>query len=681
MADIVENVETELMEGLEGERAEEGECVETPLEQEEEENVYNEKDEHGAMIGHKGGDYIRANLFSTDPAYFIDQFQSAYGLNEQTHKTILTVLPLLDALGISRAKTYKHCLHILKDKLLARIDKMPEDVLDDLLHKTFPYIGQHELSAIPMELLRRHPNPPPSLLENISSNPAIYQMCPMEVKQKVWMQEENAEAQKLFREQVFKLLTGFINDKAIIASANDLSGIHGMVPKARRKHEAIVQLVEVVGTFPTLYEMVVRFLHRLFITTRNRLFCTLRSELLMALFDADVPQIYETDRCHKFVWCLDSCKRGKIIDKKRVEEMQNFFSVHVHLDDPIISDIAMIIIDPFTGHMFIQNCFDYLVALVDKHELPKNEDKIRYLTQIVGLGLYAHKLIEVGSYEIPPCDDELIRSSMPALMAFMVDDQVRANEIALGQKLSNPGAVPKEFLTKLESSELLQKLVGLYLLSRTQARDVVALQRLLGVITEIKMDLVVFDSLESLVLQLGADEGFEETRMALVEEFFLPCSSQTASQHLRVVHLIAQLNGLRPFISLATVVQSLIDCGVVGRNDTYQRSEAAKAYHSLLGSVGTKGAESLGFVNDYINSLDGPVEGKEDEEEIYETDIVGEEGEIDTYEDTHNEGDMEGMEGGEGGAEGMGSDHLQTMDEATYDGGMAMGEEGGVTYE
>eukprot|EP00123_Amoebidium_parasiticum_P010661 comp20239_c1_seq1/m.25251 comp20239_c1_seq1/g.25251 ORF comp20239_c1_seq1/g.25251 comp20239_c1_seq1/m.25251 type:complete len:638 (-) comp20239_c1_seq1:114-2027(-) len=566
--------------------------------------------ERGVMIGPGGSDYIRANLLAADPIQFIEDFQRDYGLDPVTHHTVSTAIPLLDVMNISRVKIYKQLLGDIKTQLMARLDKVPTDMLNDLLSKSFTYIGQAELADVPMELLRRHPDPPPELLEHISSNPQIYQSCPMEVKQKVWLQEHSQEAQKLFREQVFGLLTKFINDKEILESANILSGSN-KDPRSRRKHPAIVRLVEVVGRLPRLYDMVVRFLHRLFLSTKNRLFCTLRADLLMALFDADVPQIYETDRCHKFVWCLDSCKRARTIDRKRIEEMQGFFSNTVNLDDPIIKDIAMIIIDPFTAHMFIQNTYDYLVALVDKHEMPKGDDKIRYLTQIVGLGLCSHQLIENESYEIPPCDEELMRQAMPTLVSVMVDDAVRQAETQLGKNHSKVDALPQTFLAKLETSEILQKLVGLYLVSRSEGRDAAALQRLLGAINGIALDATVFDTLQALILHMDLDESTDPIRQALLEGFFVPASKQGASQHLRVVHLARQLHKMRPLADLQGLLRQLTETGMVDSPEgdvMDHRTQLAKAYSELLADVSPKAADSLSFVATYVQQLEGPDE-------------------------------------------------------------------------
>ncbi|XP_063933888.1 negative elongation factor B-like [Zophobas morio] len=268
------------------------------------------------LFGETVGEYIQHGLANTDPLEFIKDFQAANNLHAPTCKPVLS---FLDMFNTSRLALHKPLLSILKQLLLECIDNASLETIEELLLQTFSYIQHEELQDIPLYVMRKLPKLSSTILEQLTYNQELYELCPLEIKRQIWLLD-NCEASKLFRKHVFSLFSNFIRDFEIVKAAGDLEKC-AMPPHNRWQHPSILKLTEAVGVNFKMYDLVVESICKLFESTRNRLFCTLRADILMALHYKDNPLCSE-DMCYTLAWCLDGCKRDDVVDDRRLSELQ-----------------------------------------------------------------------------------------------------------------------------------------------------------------------------------------------------------------------------------------------------------------------------------------------------------------------------------------------------------------------
>ena len=164
-----------------------------------------------------------------------------------------------------------------------------------------------------------------------------------------------------------------------------------------------------IGKSVPLYKTLLLFFRRLYVRTRNTNFCTLRAYLLMAFHDANLTEIYAQDMVHKFAWGLDSSIAENSLNEEQIREMQSYFEA-MPPNHPAILDVAMIIAQPNSMHMLYRQALHILHQLVANEELPREDENLRYVTQLITLGIHARPLIE----------NQIYRGTMAILGAHLV---------------------------------------------------------------------------------------------------------------------------------------------------------------------------------------------------------------------------------------------------------------------
>eukprot|EP01134_Creolimax_fragrantissima_P001544 CFRG1544T1 len=580
-------------------------------------NGHYEENQDQVWLGTMGAHYIEENLAQADnPIDFISGFQAESGLKFDLGS--LAVLPFLDVFGVSRSSLHKSLLESLREKLSARIKELAEDdtqTLNTLLEKSFVYFTHPELQDIPINIMQRLNTIPSPILHHISISDEIYEACPIEVKRKVWLHANNAEGQARFRKTVYETLVKFMDDDTILRTSSDFTGLNPFPPKRRRQHLTVKKLVEIIGKSTEIYHMVLKLFETMFKNTKTRLFCTLRSEMLMAFHDADVSEICDEDRCHKLLWCLDACKNDRHIDEGRIKDMQSFFSNSVSSNDHIISDIAMIILDPFTMNTFLCNVFDYLLEQVEVHSLPKNDDRIRYISQLISLGLSAHTIVQNEHYEIPSPDEFMLHNFMPQLVSRMVDDVIRGLEDKMG--LEENSKLVSTPLPDLNGNEYAQKLVGLYVLRCINKNYVARLQDLLPSLPiKPNVDASVFSSVViSLLNKMDVEPG-NDIRPVVLEGFLIPCTAESVNYHIEVVGLLGHMQ--ESGVAQAKILEYLrltVEMGAKHDVGADESQRLIKEYQNLMQKLvaGDIAQSSLAFISQFIKVVE-EMASKSDEE-------------------------------------------------------------------
>ena len=110
---------------------------------------------------------------------------------------------------------------------------------------------------------------------------------------------------------------------ATVTSDNAPSAFLSLPAKIRRQNSVLQQLIKMLGSSVPLYNLLCQFLRTLYLRTHVSHYCTLRADLIMLLHEQD-NIIMDSDRCHKFAWCLDASIRAATIDEKKLKELYNF---------------------------------------------------------------------------------------------------------------------------------------------------------------------------------------------------------------------------------------------------------------------------------------------------------------------------------------------------------------------
>eukprot|EP00164_Ancoracysta_twista_P011516 GFYU01017761.1.p1 GENE.GFYU01017761.1~~GFYU01017761.1.p1 ORF type:complete len:790 (+),score=160.78 GFYU01017761.1:340-2370(+) len=471
--------------------------------------------------------------------------------------------------------------------MLTKITAFPDDSaeLSEMLEKTFPYVSFPELREIPLTVLSKLKSIPVVYLDKLSSSEDIYEALPMEVRRQIWETNEDR-----FRDEVYKLFTQYADEKKLQTAANELMEKIRTEPRLRRMNNPILQnLVKTIGNSERLYNTTLKFLRSLYVKTANPIFCTLRAEILMALHDHGISTVCETDPCHKFAWCLDACIRDDNIEERRIREMQSYFD---KLGSPeVYGDLSMIINDHYACNTMVRNILCSLQGVVKVQGEPKKNDELKYITQLLTLGLCGHGMLESETWTLPKLDKSVVPQFYYVIAALLVDDMIRE---------PNDAAEPLhgEFVALVNKTELAKKVTLYYVLTKVQQMDVHALEQLLPAllnVESIENEDAFFQSLTSVII--GLPKLSEDFRRVVFEEFLLIAMTVSEFIFQQVARLYLHCYSKIPRREL---LASLKKCCVEGFKDT--TGTVVECFTTLLAKLrrGQIKEEALHFLAAYV---------------------------------------------------------------------------------
>lgn len=385
----------------------------------------------------------------TEPEVFISSFQQE---NCVLLSSLRPALQLLDLQGLKRTTFHQTVINDLSEQLLKQInEECSGEKLKELLDHTFQFIHVDVLRRVIMAIMKKVPELKPEYVEQISVNKVIYQECPIEVKRRVWMKKH-----PLFGEAVGPILNKYIDEKHnLLYSTENVSSrqFFNIPPRQRRQNPVIQELVQMIGFSIELYNLVLQFLRTLFLRTKQEHYCSLRAELLMAFHDADVKEVRQVDPCHKFTWCLDACIRDKVIDSKRLKELQTFLDSIKKGQEEVIGDIAMILCDPYATNTVACSILVQLSRLVKMDMLPRSSQDLMFLIRLLTLSVSAWNMIKLQEFHETPVNIDIITQFLPVLMSVMLDE---LNED------STPVAIPESLWNFIEDDLVAQVILAFY---------------------------------------------------------------------------------------------------------------------------------------------------------------------------------------------------------------------------
>lgn len=116
----------------------------------------------------------------------------------------------------------------------------------------------------------------------------------------------------------------------------------------------------------------------------------------------------------------------------------------------MLGDLAMIIADPFacmiidtndrtiassralttrscgTAHTLIRNIFVYLEAVVEREAIPKDDERLKYITHLLALGLQARSMIRDQNFRLPRPEKEVMQTFFPLLASRIRTSSIRS---------------------------------------------------------------------------------------------------------------------------------------------------------------------------------------------------------------------------------------------------------------
>ena len=267
-------------------------------------------------------DYVRKVFKEAEEG--LDAISEVQEENRVKIPSVQPALALLDLHEVSRTQIHLNLFQRLREKLEQRLESLDDKGIRKLLEKSFRYVAVPELRGVVMSLVEALPPPVDEryLLE-IAEKEELYSECPTAVKQQIWQINPG-----VFGEAVSPLLDQYIAYKESLLFATINSDqlpppFLLLQPKTRRQNSVLQQLIALLGSSVPLYNTLCQFLRTLYLRTHVSHYCTLRAELIMLLHEQD-NIIMDSDRCHKFAWCLDASIRAAAVDEKKLKELYNF---------------------------------------------------------------------------------------------------------------------------------------------------------------------------------------------------------------------------------------------------------------------------------------------------------------------------------------------------------------------
>ncbi|GAM18670.1 hypothetical protein SAMD00019534_018450 [Acytostelium subglobosum LB1] len=385
--------------------------------------------------------------------------------------------------------------------------------LEALLDKSFPYIGFEELKSIPMKVMQLMQDVPFRFLKKLSETPELYEQCPLEVKRQIWLINE-----QLFREKLLPLMHQYVEDPYLLQDLNELLVETLLLPSKRREGNAVLQeIAELVGKSFQLYTMAVDYIKELYQHSGNPAFCTLRADLLMWLHDANLAIVYDQDCVHSFAWCVDACMREDTVDTRRVREIQSYFASLA--PGKMLSDVAMVFANPFATHCLVRNVLRHLVNVVQKKQIPKDDENIKYITLLITLSYKAHMMLRDEHYVMPHIKKPVMASFYPILASQILDDLSRQGT---DQPTDTEEEVDANLTTLFNKNSVCQKIMCGYIAKRVNERDTTTVDKYLKFISAQAPHVATADHsfIQSLVTQVLCVKDAKMSTV-VIEDFLL----------------------------------------------------------------------------------------------------------------------------------------------------------------
>ncbi|KAI8318931.1 hypothetical protein GQ54DRAFT_306661 [Martensiomyces pterosporus] len=383
-----------------------GSCRRVPMEK-----THNEKQ---YLVGAPGREKIKRMMSLGKPKQAILEFGAGNGLDIPAAASIYS---LLDSLGHTRWSIHNAVLDsaiaAAKDQIQGK--QLPKDQHLALLAKIKPYLSIPRLQHLPLLLLAKQPQMvPDDFRDIIRSNAGLYSGCSLDVKRELWRKDL-----PLFRQHMRPLIGAYCEDDDLLEMSREIAGTNAkMLSRKRRSHKALTDISDAIDADLELYRATIEMIRELFLETQDPSLGTLRLDLIMVMHESDATEITASDVCHGLAWSLDACITKRIMDDRRVLEMQKYFD-GIDTENAPYGEIALILCSPYSRHILAQNILSILEANAPNHEAGGNYSELMWPSIMLSMGLSAHSLLSQEHPTLPKLDRPAIKKFYKAMYAFI----------------------------------------------------------------------------------------------------------------------------------------------------------------------------------------------------------------------------------------------------------------------
>ncbi len=327
---------------------------------------------------------------------------------------------LLDSMGFSRADQHKGVMNHLKDRLLARIDTMPQEMKLALLEKCFPYVTIPELRAVPVEILSKLPRVPVAYFAEIAKDAKLMSELPLAVRRQVWVQKVNPE---LFKSYILSLIRQYSLQPPLLGLVTGMKGASTKFKKARAANKALQDIVSACADVAPLYRETLDIIGQAYLDNPSDLaLCSLRLQLPLAALEAGTKHVADTDASYKLAKCLCDAARDK--DMKEAQVLKSLTDAQDMAKNLRPLQAAMLLRAPETTEFVTSALLAACRRVAENQSIPKQDATLK-----VGSKLLCWSAMEKLHLKLSfPREDPvgvLLEEFYPALLVCMVDDLLR----------------------------------------------------------------------------------------------------------------------------------------------------------------------------------------------------------------------------------------------------------------
>ncbi|RKP13177.1 cofactor of BRCA1-domain-containing protein [Piptocephalis cylindrospora] len=526
------------------------------------------------LVNHIGTEHIQRALSSEAPDTFVPTFAKKHCLQEDLHKKLTPIDPLLVLFGVPRSRLLQAAI----DRVVVSLGEQAEEMEVDeerflaLAHSMLPYIAEPNLQNIPLALFAKHPEwLSDSMLDRLAP-PQVYSHCPLPIRRRLWSHDK-----KLHARHLAPIIQAYLDDPGIRSLAREMRTVEftgSLTARLRRDHPSVRTLVTEVGGDVQLYSEILSTLRSILIKDPegSPTAAMLRVDLLNSLHDADVRGITENDACHPLAWGLQPCVREGEMSPRQCISLKGVFE---GIDSAagtggLYGDVATIMVDPFTTHLFAANALLCLrrYAMRNRHSEVRACREIRFASSMINLGAHARKILRTQDFRLPR-PPKALNAFFEAMVRIMhVDARYEATDRPRSSTADADADVDRqsggrgssgsigstegsgassdhklggleeeeEAVKVLRSSRIAQTVLAQYVLDRLHARDVEALSHLLPtILSTLPRELggtgVAMIELDTEILRSEADLGI----WSIYESLAISMSDALARTHLAVL--------------------------------------------------------------------------------------------------------------------------------------------------
>ncbi|KAI9472246.1 MAG: cofactor of BRCA1-domain-containing protein [Benjaminiella poitrasii] len=413
---------------------------------------------------------------SGDPLEAIKAIQKDYGLDLPG---IDNMYPLLELCGYSRLEIHKACLDALNKAVVEHIEK-PTFQLEnfyDLFNRTIPYIHAPLMQPIPMALLKKFERyVEDDVIEQLKSDMAVFENCPMNIKQRVWKQDES-----YFQQTMISLVNSYHHDEGLQSLALNIKpDNYQEIIEQRRQHPIVEKVMATINQDPQIYKMFIKMIRIVFEATPHPSLCSLRVDILMNFHEINCPQITDLDPCHQLIYVLDSCVRNQNMDEIITERIKECFD-DVENGSTLYSDFAMVLMEPMISN-FLASMVVKLLKSTMTEKSPQSQSPARRLVSYISklLNLAQHAPVAIPKHtKIPKLEKDLKENFWDTMCAIMLEE---GRDIPYNSP--NGEKIKSTMLHLLRKSDIVRKVFVNYLVDRTREGDIFTLSRYLPLVLE-----------------------------------------------------------------------------------------------------------------------------------------------------------------------------------------------------